>query len=63
MQLVQCALGGVKMGDVDRVEGPAEDSGSHAVEDRSEEGSPAATPAICRCPDSRSGWQGRRTGH
>jgi hypothetical protein len=32
--LVEGALGGVEMGDVDRVEGPAEDSGSHGREDR-----------------------------
>jgi hypothetical protein len=32
---VQRALGGVEMGDVNRVEGPAENSGSHAAEDRS----------------------------
>jgi hypothetical protein len=39
------ALGGVEMGDVDRIEGPAEDSGSHGTEDRAGEVSPAE--ALC----------------
>lgn len=33
-ELIPRALGGVEMGDVDRIEGPAEDSGSHGDEDR-----------------------------
>jgi hypothetical protein len=32
--LVEGAFGGVEMGDVDRVEGPAEDAGSHDGEIR-----------------------------
>jgi hypothetical protein len=35
------AFRGVEVGDVDRVEGPAEDSGSHGAEDRAGVGSPA----------------------
>jgi len=44
MQLMECALGGVEMGDVDRVECPSEDSGSHDVENRAAEVSPAEAP-------------------
>jgi hypothetical protein len=39
--LVKGALGGMQMGNVDRVEGPAENSGSHGIEDRAGEVSPA----------------------
>ncbi len=36
------AFGGVEVGDVDRVERPTEDSGSHGSEDRAAVGSPNA---------------------
>jgi len=39
--LMKGALGGMEMGDVDRIEGPAENSGSHGIEDRAGEVSPA----------------------
>lgn len=39
-QLMEGDLGGVKMGHVDRIEGPAEYSGSHGHEDRA----PAVSP-------------------
>lgn len=43
-QLMVGDLGGVEMGDVDRVEGPAEYSGSHGHEDRALAVSPDAAP-------------------
>lgn len=43
-QLMKGDLGGVEMGDVNRVEGPAEYSSSHGHEDRAPAVSPDAAP-------------------
>ena len=44
MGLMQRGLSGVEMGEMNRVECSAEDSGSHGNEDRAGEVSPDATP-------------------
>ena len=44
MGLMQRGLSGVEMGEMNRIECSAEDSGSHGNEDRAGEVSPDATP-------------------